>query len=124
MPTQGCGIGRGSITLDDNQLPLSEVLRSAGVPWSARAVSRRFCTELEAGRKSLHIRWTHDGLEPSGGNLSGASSAEPHRLHAMLSRLPQLMSLDACGCPPSHLVSLALPQLTELVLNSCTSVTG
>ena len=59
--------------MNDARLPLIEVLRCEDVPWSARAVSRRFCAELEAGREELHIRWTHVASRdvPSGGIVSG-----------------------------------------------------
>ena len=69
-------------TFDDGRLPLSEVLRCVGVPWSARAVSRRFCAELEAGRRALRIRWRTDAdpaYYPCGG-WARADGADPHRL--------------------------------------------
>ena len=79
---EGDGIGV-PLALEDERLPLGEVLRCAGVPWS---VSRRFCTELEASREALHINW------------KDARSICPQRLIALLSRLPRLLSLD--GSPP------------------------
>ena len=113
--------------LDDARLPLSEVLRCAGVPWSARAVSRRFCSELEAGREALRVRWmTDDDSQfdsdwrgPSDGHCSGAADADPRRLRAMLSRLPWLETLDGSGCLPRHVASLARPQLTALKMSQC-----
>ena len=65
----------------------------AGVPWSARAVSWRFCTELEAGRKALRINWP-------------TCCADMHRLRAM-SRLPRLKMLYGNDCPLSHVSSFA-----------------
>ena len=94
--------------LDDPPMPLFEVLRHAGVPWSARAVSRRFCTELEAGREALRIKWSGAG---------GAARAEPHRLMAMLSRLPRLTRMNGDDCPARHVMSLALPQLTDISMS-------
>ena len=41
----------------------------------------------------------------------------------MLSHLPQLKRLIGNGSPPSHVASLALPQLTELVMGNCMRVT-
>ena len=100
------------LALDDARLPLCEVLCYAGVPWSARVVSRRFCTELEAGREALRIDWPVVG------------DAVSHRLRAMLSRLPWLESLDVSRCPPDCLASLALPQLTALKMFFCSDVTN
>ena len=98
------------LALDDTRLPLCEVLRYACMPWTTRAVSRRFCTELEAGREALRINWL------------GVGDTDPHHLRAMLSRLPQLKSLDGRKCPPhlvASLASLALPQLTSLMMFEC-----
>ena len=94
------------LALYDVRFPLCKVLGCAYVAWSAREVSRRFRTELEAGREALRINW------------SRARDVDPHRLRAMLSRLPRLESLDGSDCPPSHLASLALPQLTALKMSS------
>ena len=58
------------------------------MPWSARAVSRRFCTEVEAGREALHIKW------------QGLGGTDPHHLGVMLSRLPRLKSLNGSNYPP------------------------
>ena len=86
------------------ELPVQEVLRH--VQWSARAVSRTFQEGLEVGREKLRFKWL------------AARDVDPAQLQAMLSRLPQLISVDGSGCPPQHTMSLlALPRLTSLLLN-------
>ena len=83
---------------------MQEVLRH--VQWSARAVLRAFQEGLEACRENLRFKWFVAG------------GADPAQLRAMLTRLPQLSSINGCGCPPQHTRSLlALPCLTSLLLN-------
>ena len=65
------------------ELPLHEVLNH--VQWSARSVSRAFKMELEAGREELRIKWF--------------AVDDPAELQLMVSRLPQLTSVDGFGCP-------------------------
>ena len=76
------------------ELPVQEVLRH--VQWSARAVSRTFQEGLEAGREKLRFKWL------------AARDARPAQLQAMLSRLPQLSSIDGSGCPLQHTVVVGI----------------
>ena len=108
VPMQDGGGSRDNYSVLDSRVPLCEILRCSGVPWCARAVSRQVRHELEANRTHLRVKWTQNG----------ASSADPQRLRAMLDRLPQLKSLDATRCPPSHLSAVAVPQVTHLVLGN------
>ena len=51
-----CSEFGASVTLDDDRLPLlTEVLCCAGVPWSARAVSRRIYLELEPAARGFTL---------------------------------------------------------------------
>ena len=97
-------------------LPLLEVLRHH-VRWSVRATCRLFCSELEAGREELRIRWpaVAAAREAAGDGADGVTL----RLSVLLARRPRLVTLLASGCPQHHASSVfALPGLTQLMLGS------
>ena len=80
------------------------MLRCAGDPWSARAVSR--CNELEDGRKKLHL------------DCAIAATA-PDNLWRVLLCLTQLEGSNGSGCSPELLEGLAMTQLLKLVVHRC-----